>query len=83
MTQIIEDCRRERPEELARLLGQERFDFAPKRLVIAAGFSQESLALVLIPLEDGVVDPLDPLPAAGLHDGMIRPDAPPGGVASF
>ena len=53
------------------MLGQQGFDFAPQRLVIAARFSQEGVALVLIPLEDGVVDPLDPLPAAGLHNGMI------------
>ena len=52
----------------------------PQRLVIAARFSEEGGALVLIPLEDSVVDPLDPLPAAGLHNGMIAAAHPGCGI---
>jgi hypothetical protein len=61
------DGRNEGSKKLARLVGEQRFDFSSELFVLTTDFGQKTSALVYVPFQNGIVDLLDPLPAAGLH----------------
>ena len=50
---------------MRRRIGEERFDLAPQRLVLAARVAQECRALAFVARERVVIQPLDALPAIG------------------
>ena len=54
-----------------RLVAEQRFDLPAQHRVVEAGLIQEGRALIFLPLQSSVVDPLDFFPAIRLHRNKL------------